>query len=161
MSVKYNIDTFPVASPSALLANNYGAHILSVELQEDAWNGSIIGVGDWIDFEYYEEAEVGEFEGKIVKQMANGNWLIQVLKAENAFLIYNPPVVETEWTNNFKKESNFYLKAGVDMARAHELKQWDRFELSSNGFTGDEPQVGATISAVSGRKPVLVAPASV
>ena len=161
MSVKYSIDTFPVAQPSALMANVYGAHILSVELEEDCWNGAIIGVGDWIDFEYYEEAEVGEFEGKIVKQMANGNYLVLVTKADNAFFVYNPPVVETEWTNNFKKESNFYLKAGVDMARAHELKVWDRFELSADGFDGDEPQVGATISSVSGRKPVVTAPASV
>ena len=157
MSMKYEISRFPVAQPSRLLATNGGAHILSCELSTDAWNGAIIGLGDYLGFEYYEEVEPTEFEAVVVDKMASGGYLVEVTKADNAWLVYNPPVVEAEWTNDFKQEKNFYLKAGVDMARCHQLTPHDIFELSADGFEGADVYVGATISGVSGKKPVVEA----
>lgn len=159
MAIRYNIDRWPTCgSLGSLMASNYGAHILSIQVDDDTWNGAIVGVGDWIDFEYYEEAEPTTFEGKIVMQLPNGEYLVQVTAAENAFLISNPPVVETEWTNDFKQEKNFYIPAG-ELGRGHELKVYDRFSLSADGFEG-EPEVGATITSISGKKPVVSAPVS-
>ena len=42
--------------------------------------------------------------------------------------------------------------------RAHDLARNDRFAISADGFDG-EPYVGAVISGVSGKKPVVEASA--
>lgn len=158
MAVKYSIETWPTAQPSRLLANSYGKHILDIEANEDAWNGALVGRGDYIAFSYFEEAEAGEIDAEIVDQLANGNFLVHVKAADGVYFVYNPPVVETEWTNTFKQEKNFYIPAG-DLMRAHELAANDMFELSADGFDG-EAAVGATITSISGRKPVVSAPVS-
>jgi hypothetical protein len=157
MAVRYNIDRWPTAQPAALLANKYGKHILNIEASEDAWNGCLVGRGDYVAFEYFEEAEAGEFEAKIVDQMANGDYVVLVEKADDVYFVYNAPVVETEWTNDFRQEKNFFIKKG-ELMRSHELAKNDRFGLSADGFDG-EPYVGAVISGVSGRKPVVEASA--
>lgn len=160
MAVRYNIDRWPVAFPSRLLSNSYGEHILNIEASEDGWNGMIVGKGDYLGFEYFEEADAGEFEAKIVDQMANGNFYVLVTKVDdNCYFVYNPPVVETEWTNDFKQEKNFYIKKG-ELMRSHKLAVDDGFELSADGFDG-EAVVGATITSVSNRKPVVSAPVSI
>ena len=157
MAVRYNIDRWPTAQPSALLANTYGKHILNIEAEDDIWNGALVGRGDYKAFEYFEEAEAGEFEGQIIEQTADGLYIVLVDKAEDVYFVYNPPVVETEWTNDFKQEKNFYIKQG-ELMRAHELAKNDRFGLSADGFDG-EPYVGAVINGVSGKKPVVEASA--
>ena len=156
MAVRYNIDRWPTAQPAALLANSYGKHILNIEASEDSWNGCLVGRGDYKAFEYFEEAEAGDFEGVIVDQMANGQYVVLVEKADDVYFVYNPPVVETEFTNDFKQEKNFFIKQG-ELMRAHELAKNDRFSLSADGFEGADPYVGATISGVSGKKPVVSA----
>lgn len=157
MAFKYAITTWPTAGVSKLLATNGGAHILNVKATDDIWNGAIVGVGAYKDFEYYEEAAPTTFTATIVDKAANGNWYVQVESAENAFLVYNPPVVEAEWTKKFSKEENFYIAKG-EIMRCHELKKYDIFELSANGFGGSTaPAKGDTISVVTGKKPVNVA----
>ena len=160
MAVKYEITTWPTAQPSNLLATYGGKHIINIEAAEDIWNGALVGRGDYVAFEYFEEAEAGEIDAEIIEQLANGNFLVHVKSAEDVYFVYNPPVVETEWTNTFRQEKNFYIAAG-EIMRAHELAANDTFELSADGFAGDDPVVGATISSISDKKPVVTAPASV
>lgn len=155
MSFKYEISKYPTSGVSKLLATSGGAHIYNVTLSSDAWNGAIIKRGEWNSFDNYKEAEATTFAGKVVGKAANGNYYVEVTADGNLdyLLVYNPPVVEAEWTNSFKSEKNFYLQKG-EVARAHELKLGDIFELSADGFEGDV-EVGATISSVSGKKPVI------
>lgn len=161
MSFKYSVEKFPMAGVSRMLATYGGAHILSVVLDEEEilWNGAIIGVGDYAGFENYEEDVPTAFTGKIIDKAANGNWYVQVETANNAFLVYNPPVVEAEYNNNFTDEKSFCLMGkNGDLARAHELKKYDVFELSADGFkVTDEKNIkkGATISGVTGKKPTI------
>ena len=159
MAVKYNITTWPTAQPSNLLSTYGGKHIINIKAEEDTWNGSLVGRGDYAGFEYFEEAEAGEIDAEIVEQLANSNFLVHVKSAEDVYFVYNPPVVETEWTHTWRQEKNFYIAAG-ELMRAHELAANDTFELSADGFEG-EAVVGGTITSISGKKPVVTPPASV
>lgn len=162
MSFKYEISKFPTSGVNKLIATQGGAHIYNVTLTTDAWNGAIIKRGDWLDFDNYAEATATTFAGKVVGKAANGNFYVEVTADGNLnyLLVYNPPVVEADWNNNFKAEANFYLAAG-EVARAHELKMGDIFELSKDGFDGvddstaDSDIIGKTITKVSGKKPVI------
>lgn len=153
MSIFYEIAKHATANPSNVLAGEYGAHMFSVQLESDTDNGNLIAVGEWLSLDLFAEAEATSFTGKIVERMGNGNWLVLVEDPGDAVLVYQVPVAAEEWTNTFKKESNMYNKAG-DVVRCYELKKWDRFEVSAEGFEG-EPAVGAAITGVSNKKMVI------
>lgn len=153
MSIFYEIAKHATANPSNILAAEYGAHMFSILLDSDCDNGNILGVGDWISLDLFAEAEAPAFEGKIVEQMGNGNYLVMVTADTDAVLAYQVPIAAEEWTNTFKKESNMYNKAG-DVVRCYGLRKWDRFEVSAEGFEGT-PTVGAAITGVSNKKMVV------
>lgn len=153
MSMFYEIAKHATANPSNILAGEYGAHMFSIELNSDTDNGNLVAVGDWLSLDLFAEAVPTGFKGKIVEQMGNGNYLVLVEDPVDAVLVYQVPVGAEEYNNSFKLESNLYNKAG-DRVRAYELKKWDRFEVSKEGFEG-EPTVGATIDGVSNKKMVV------
>lgn len=150
MNIAYTISQHATANPSNLLAANYGAHMFSVLLDSDADNGNLIAVGDWKSLDLFAEKAVTKFTGKVVEKMANGNYLVLVTDPGDAVLVYNVPIGAEDWTNEWKKESNLYNKAG-DIVRCYGLVAFDRFEVSKEGFS-TEPTVGAEITGVTGKK---------
>lgn len=156
MSFKYSFTDYPVAGVSKLLATYGGAHILNVEVPEDEefWNGKLVCAGAMKSFDLYEaeSADAETVDMEIVAKAANGNYYVQVNEDTDVLLVYNPPVVEAEFTKDAASEKHFYLAAG-EVGRCHCLKKWDVFELSADGFSGT-PGVGATITSISGGKPV-------
>ena len=153
MHVFYEITKHATAFPSNILAAEGGAHMFSIELAEDCDNGAIVKAGAWKSLDLFEEAEATEFEGTIVEKMANVNYLILVEEPHDALFVYQVPVGAYEWTNEWKKESILYNKAG-DRVRAYGLVKYDRFELSKEGFEG-EPEVGKKINGISAKKLVV------
>lgn len=153
MAIKYEIEKHTVAFPSKLVSQNGGLHILNVQLSSNCDNGSLVGVGAFIDLDLYEEAAATTFEGKIQKQAANGNWYVEVVDPGDAYFVYMQPFIAEEWTKTWQKESNFYNAAG-DVVRAYQLCKHDVFEVSAEGFTGT-PVAGATVSV--GAKKLVVA----
>lgn len=153
MHVFYEIAKHATAFPSNVLAGEGGAHIFNVELATDTDNGSIIKLGAWKSLDLFEEAEATEFEGTIVEKMANGNYLVMVENAYDNVLVYNVPIGAYEWTNEWKKESILYNKAG-QIARCFGLVKYDRFEVSAEGFEGT-PEVGKKVNGVSAKKLVV------
>lgn len=151
MATKFmNFDTkHAVVGTSELLATIGGAHIRNIEAAADIDNGCVIGCGEHLRPDVYAEAEAGTFSGKIIEQAANGNWYVDVAEAVNCWLVAQVPLIYEEYTTQCQHESNFYNAAG-DIMRCMELKQYDRFEVSKEGFEG-EPAVGATVS-VSNKK---------
>lgn len=144
MAIKYEIEKHAICFPSKLLAQTYGAHILNVQLTDSCDNGNLIGIGDFVDLDLYEEATATTFEGVIQKKAANGNFYVEVVNPGDSYLVYMQPFIAEEWTNKFKKESNFYNAAG-DVVRAYQLCKHDVFEVSAEGFTGT-PEAGKTVS---------------
>ena len=63
--------------------------------------------------------------------------------------------IAEDWTNRFNKESNFYNAKG-DVVRGYELAKHDVFELSAEGFTGEELAVGKKVTYDSVSKKLKV-----
>ena len=154
MHINWTVDEHATALPSNVLAQEYGAHIFNIKLSSNTDNGNLVAAGDWESFDVFEEAAVTTFTGKIVEQMPNGNWLVLVTNPGDALLVYQKPLTPYESPREFLEESAFYNKAG-DIVRCYELRKWDRFEVSEKAFSGDDPEVGATISSVSSKKMVV------
>ena len=144
MAIQYTFTSHCVAFPSKLVAQEGGEHIYNIELTSNTDNGNLVAKGDFIDLDLYKEAAVTTFAGKIQKQAANGNWYVEVVTPGDALFVYMQAFIAEDWTNTFKKESNFYNAKG-DTVRGYALHVGDVFEVSELGFTGT-PVAGATVS---------------
>jgi hypothetical protein len=152
MAIKYSIEKHAVAWPSKLLAQNGGKHIYNIKLATDTDNGNLVARGAFIDLDTYEEAAASTFEGIIQKKAANGNWYVEVVNPGDSLFVYMQAFIAEDWTNKWKKESNFY-NAADEIVRGYELAVGDVFEISEEGFTGT-PEAGKTVS-VAGKKLVV------
>lgn len=153
MAIHYEIAKHAVCNPANVLAQNYGEHMFSIQLNSDTDNGNLVAVGDYLSLDLFGEAAVTTFGGKIVQQMTNGNYLVMVTDPGDAVLVYEKPLIAEEYSNTFKKISNFYNKAGENV-RCYGLHKYDRFEVSAEAFSGT-PAVGKTISSVENKKMVI------
>ncbi len=160
MSFKFKMESYPVASPSKLLATDGGAHILNGVATVDLWNGAIVVDDGYKSFDQHEMSPAtttadGDvvLKAKVVDIEANGNYLVEVTEAKGVFLVYNAPVVEAEYTTEMKQASHYYVAADEEF-RAHQLCAYDQFELSADGFSGTV-EVNKEITTVSGGKPVI------
>ena len=144
MAIKYAIEKHAIAFPSKLVAQQGGEHIYNIELKNDTDNGQLVAKGKFLDLDLYEEGTVTEFEGKIQKQAANGNWYVEVVEPGDALFVYMQAFIAEDWTNTWKKESNFYNAKG-DTVRGYALHTGDVFEVSAEGFTGT-PEAEKTVT---------------
>ena len=154
MAIKFEIEKHAYCFPTKVLAGNGGEHILNIELTNDADNGSIVSVGDYVSFDNYKEAaDTANFEGKIIDVAADGNFYVEVVNPADCVLIYEVPVIaEQNYDSRFSSIKNFYNVAG-DVVRGYVLHKHDIYELSEEGFEGT-PEVGKTVT-ITGRKHVV------
>lgn len=154
MAIKFEIEKHAYCFPTKVLAGNGGEHILNIELTEDADNGSIVAVGDYVSFDNYKEAAApAEYSAKIIDKAADGNFYVEVVEPADAVLVCE--VINNPYTNydsRFKSVKNFYNAAG-DVVRGYVLHKHDIYELSEEGFEGT-PTVGASVT-ITGRKHVV------
>lgn len=161
MAIKFMIEQHASAYPSKVLAAEGGKHIYNIRLSEDADNGNFTGKGAWLAFDEYQQATPTTFSGKVQAVAANGNYYVEVVNPGDALFIYQVPMIEEEYNNTFKKETNFYNVGDVDAqtgkpigdtVRAYELAVGDIIEISEAGFDS-KPSVGATVAlnAISGK----------
>ena len=131
MAIKYAIEKHGTAFPSKVLAHEGGAHIFNIELSADCDNGNVVKKGEWISLDLYAEDAASTMKGVIRQQATNGNWYIEITENPNHELfVYQVPIIAEEWTNSFKKESNFYNLAG-DVVRAYDLAVGDIVEVET------------------------------
>lgn len=156
--IRYAVEKHADANVSKLLATNYGGHIYNVTLSSDADNGNIIKRGDWLSFNNYEEEAAITFDGVVRGKASNGNYYVEVLEdmGFDALLVYNAPVIEEDYNNEFKSEKNFFVGKG-EVARAHQLYKGDIFEVSKLGFSKD-PAIGDEIKTIANKKLVPTTP---
>ena len=137
--IQMTIAKHAVAFPSKVLARDGGKHIYNIQLAEAADkfvdNGWFVGKGDFIELDLYKAATPTSFEGTVVGVAANGNFYVEVKSAENALFVYQVPMIEETYNNNFKKESN-YTNAPTQVVRSYELAVGDIVEISKEGFAG-------------------------
>lgn len=142
------------ALPSNVVSQRYGNHMPSVKIDTDTDNGNLIAVGDWVAWDYFAEATVTSFAGKIIAQDKNGDWVVLVTNPGDAVFVYQKPLTPYESPEQLLSEKTMYNKAG-DIVRTYVLTKFDRITVSTEGFTGNDPAVGATISGVTNKKMVV------
>ena len=137
--VQISIAKHAVAFPSKVLARDGGKHIYNIQLAEAADkfvdNGCFVGKGDFVELDLYKAKAPTSFEGKVVGKAANGNFYVEVLTPGDALFVYQVPMIEETYNNNFKKESN-YTNAPKQVVRSYELAVGDIIEISAEGFAG-------------------------
>lgn len=137
--VQITIAKHAVAFPSKTLASLGGKHIYNIQLAEAASayvdNGWFVGKGDFIELDLYKAKAPTTFEGKVVGVAANGNYYVEVVDPGDALFVYQVPMIEETYNNNFKKESN-YTNAPTQVVRSYELAVGDIVEISADGFDG-------------------------
>ena len=137
--IQVSIAKHAVAFPSKVLASKGGKHIYNIQLAEasDKFvdNGWFVGKGDFVELDLYKAKAPTTFEGKVVAVAANGNYYVEVVNPGDALFVYNVPMIEETYNNNFKKESN-YTNAPKQVVRTYELAVGDIVEISVDGFDG-------------------------
>ena len=137
--IQVNIAKHAVAFPSKVLARDGGKHIYNIQLAEASGkyvdNGWFVGKGDFVELDLYKAKAPTTFEGKVVAVAANGNYYVEVVNPGDALFVYNVPMIEETYNNNFKKESN-YTNASTQVVRSYELAVGDIIEISAEGFAG-------------------------
>ena len=137
--IQMTIAKHAVAFPSKVLARDGGKHIFNIQLAEAADkfvdNGWFVGKGDFVELDLYKAVAPTSVEGKVVGKAANGNFYVEVLTPGDALFVYQVPMIEETYNNNFKKESN-YTNAPKQVVRAYELAVGDIVEISADGFDG-------------------------
>ena len=151
MAIKHTIARHASAFPSKVLAHEGGAHIFNVQLTNDCDNGNIIRKGDYASLDLYKEnaTPASTMTGVIVGAATNGNWYVEITaNPDHELFVYQVPMIAEDWTNNFKKESNFYNAAG-SVVRAYDLCVGDIVEVSAEGFSTNTPQAGKKVTVAS------------
>ena len=137
--IQVNIAKHAVAFPSKVLASNGGKHIYNIQLAEAAEkfvdNGWFVGKGDFVELDLYKAKAPTSFEGTVVGTASNGNFYVEVTTPGDALFVYNVPMIEETYSNEYKKESN-YTNAPTQVVRAYELAVGDVVEISADGFNG-------------------------
>ena len=137
--VQFSIAKHAVAFPSKVLASNGGKHIYNIQLAEASGkfvdNGWFVGKGDFVELDLYKAKAPTTFEGKVVAVADNGNYYVEVVNPGDALFVYQVPMIEETYNNNFKKESN-YTNAPTQVVRSYELAVGDIVEISAEGFAG-------------------------
>ena len=137
--VQISIAKHAVAFPSKVLARDGGKHIFNIQLAEAADkfvdNGWFVGKGDFVELDLYKAKAPTSFEGKVVGVAPNGNYYVEVVTPGDALFVYQVPMIEETYNNNFKKESN-YTNAPKQVVRSYELAVGDIVEISVDGFDG-------------------------
>lgn len=142
---------YAVAGSSKLKATTAG-HIFNILVADEVLeNGTIIGKGDYVKPEVYNQAAApAGFAGKVIEMAANGNYYVEVTEPADALLVLQVPMIYEEYTTRMQHESNFF-NVKDDVVRAYELHKHDIFELSKEGFNG-EIAVGDAVSVDAGTK---------
>lgn len=154
MAIKYEVTKFPQMEIGYLLAQDYGEHILSVEITEDTANGYIFKPGKMKSLDLWTMEEATEIDAYIATKDASGRFLVVVNDPKDCCVIYQKPLNNYESPRTLAQGSNFYNDPADGAVRGYVLHKYDRFWLTPDAFDG-EAAVDATITTVSNGKLVI------
>lgn len=148
MAIKYDVTKFPQMEIGYLLAQDYGEHILSVEIDEDTPNGYIFKPGKMKSLDLWEKEEATEIDAYIAMKDASGRFLVVVNDPKDCAVIYQKPLINEESPRRLTQTSNFYNDPEDGAVRGYVLHKYDRFWLTEDAFSGT-PNVNSTITTVT------------
>lgn len=151
MAIKYDVTKFPQMEIGYLLAQDYGEHILSVEIDEDTPNGYIFKPGKMKSLDLWEMEEATEIDAYIALKDASGRFLVVVNDPKDCAVIYVKPLNNYESPRALAQASNFYNDPADGAVRGYVLHKYDRFWLTEDSFSGT-PVEGSTITTITDGK---------
>lgn len=141
--------THAICYPSKILATRVG-HTYNIVLTENTDNGAIVGRGDWVAFDNYEETTApAAFKGVIREKAPNSHWYVEVTAIDpqkEAILIYET-VIATREDRDLRQEG-LYFNEKDQVVEGIALTIGDIFELSTEGFDGT-PVAGKEVTVVN------------
>ena len=154
MSIKYNVEKHTICELGNLIAQNYGEHMVSLNIKSATDNGRIVKVGEMKSLDLYEVEDATTIGAYIAMKNPNGTYLVVVTSVPDDLtaLVYQKPLIAEESPRALAQISNFYNDPEDGAVRGYILHALDRFSLSEEGFTGGEVKVGAKIAAVEDGK---------
>lgn len=153
MAIKYTVEKHTVCNPGALISENYGRHMVSLNITEATDNGRIVKTGEMKSLDLYEIENVTAIDAYVALKGADGLWLVVVneVKDPRTTLIYQKPLINEESPRKLTSVTNFYNDPEDGPVRGYLLDSLDRFWLSDEGFAGT-PTAGAKITVVENGK---------
>lgn len=154
MSIKYTLEKHTICELGNLIAQNYGEHMVSLNIKSATDNGRIVKVGEMKSLDLYEVEDATTIGAYIAMKNPNGTYLVVVTSVPDDLtaLVYQKPLIAEESPRALAQISNFYNDPEDGAVRGYILHALDRFSLSEEGFTGGEVKVGAKIAAIEDGK---------
>lgn len=153
MASKFTRDKHTVCEIGNLIAQNYGEHMVSLNITADTDNGRIVKVGKMKSLDLYDVENATTINAYIYDKASNGLWLVVVDSVEDdkTALIYNKPLITYESPRELTLAENYYNDPADGAVRGYILHALDRFWLSTDGFEGT-PTKGASITSITNGK---------
>lgn len=151
MAIKYSATKFPQMEIGYLLAQDYGEHILSVNIDEDTPNGYHFKPGKMKALDNWDKEDATEIDAYIALKDASGRFLVVINDPKGVGVIYQKPLNNIESPRELALASNFYNDPKDGPVRGYMLHAQDRYWLTADNFNGT-PTVGGTITAISDGK---------
>lgn len=142
--IKYSIEQHGWGFPTKVCSGMGGGHQYNIKLTKDTDNCALVGRGNWLALDLYEQTTTPAFTGIVREQAANGNWYIEVTAATEALFVYDAPIIAEDYNSEFTKVSNFFNEEGKTV-RAYSLTKGDIIEVSEN-LCSKTPVVGKAVS---------------
>lgn len=151
MAIKYSAEKFPQMEIGYLLAQDYGEHILSVEISEDTANGYHFKPGKMKSLDLWKMETATEIDAYIALQDASGRYLVVINDPKGACVVYQKPLNNVESPRALASASNFYNDPEDGPVRGYVLHAHDRYWLTADNFEGT-PNVGDDITTITNGK---------
>lgn len=132
------------------------SHVYNIVLTKNVDNGMLAGRGDYVHYDQYEQDDVpssGEglsavtFGGKIRELASDGRYEVEVTSLPagvEVLYLYNSPLSPYP-TLELQDESLYYNEAG-EVVQGAVLCIGDVFNLSTDWFTGADPEAGKSVT---------------
>lgn len=156
MAIKMSVEKHTLCNPGALIAQDYGEHMVSLKIEEPTDNGRIVKVGKMESLDLWNVEEATTINAYIAAKGVDGTYLVIVDSVidDKTALIYQEPVINEESPKSLTSLYNFFNDPEDGAVRGYILHALDRFWLSKEGFAG-VPTVGAEITSISEGKLVI------
>ena len=151
MAIKYAAEKFPQMEIGYLLAQDYGEHILSVNITEDTPNGYHFKPGKMKSLDNWDKEDATEIGAYIALKDAVGRFLVVITDPKGVGVIYQKPLINVENPRALTLASNFYNDPEDGPVRGYMLHAQDRYWLTKDNFEGT-PVVGSEITTITNGK---------